>query len=127
MGDEAERLADMYDDCEEHARFGLTKDDFLQASAIYKMNKIKLVGSQISCPMCKNTFNKKTYHKSFCSNQKTTHHFSCKDRFWDGIKFFSIDVDAASVSNCFPTCPDCKMKMTKLAFNVWMCSCKKPH
>lgn len=42
----------------------------------YKNNKSANVGEMIICPICKETFKKKTYQQAFCCR-------SCKDKFWN--------------------------------------------
>lgn len=43
------------------------------------------IGSTINCPYCGKSFIKKTYHKVFCSNQKTHGRKNCKDRYWNTV------------------------------------------
>lgn len=51
----------------------------------YAKNRTAKVGETCICPTCKKSFLKTTYHKVFCSNQKTTKRGknSCKDRYWN--------------------------------------------
>jgi len=99
-GSEADRLSEFQDEnvdesniCDENgkrwARY--TENSFKMAQYTYKKNQTSPIGSEIQCPICKRIFIKTTYHKSFCSNQKTTSRFSCKDRYWDGIRWFSLN------------------------------------
>lgn len=55
----------------------------------YKYDKAKSapVGSMIQCPVCGTSIKKTTYHKVFCSNQKTVRRGSCKDRYNNMIAF----------------------------------------
>lgn len=39
------------------------------------------VGATVTCPVCGTSFVKTTYHKVFCSNQKTVKRGSCKDKY----------------------------------------------
>lgn len=54
---------------------------------IYSDNKLKQIGSNIICPVCRKIFKKRTKNHSFCSNQRTTKKGinSCKDKFWNRI------------------------------------------
>lgn len=49
----------------------------------YNLAKATRVGSNIICPVCDRTIVKTTYHKVFCSNQKTRKHGNCKDTYWN--------------------------------------------
>lgn len=50
----------------------------------YDANRAAKVGSKLSCPVCGASFLKTTYHKVFCSNQKTHRgKSSCKDQYWN--------------------------------------------
>lgn len=52
--------------------------------ATYDANRAAKVGSKLSCPVCGVSFLKTTYHKVFCSNQKTHRgKSSCKDQYWN--------------------------------------------
>lgn len=53
--------------------------------AKYKHNLIAATGSIIECPVCSKKFKKATYHKVFCSNQKTHGPENCKDRYWNTV------------------------------------------
>jgi hypothetical protein len=43
------------------------------------------VNTVIACPVCSKHFKKTTYHKIFCSNQKTHGSGNCKDRYWNTV------------------------------------------
>jgi hypothetical protein len=47
----------------------------------YDANRAASVGETVKCPVCGTPFIKTTYHKVFCSNQKTVKHGSCKDKY----------------------------------------------
>jgi len=50
----------------------------------YDANRAAKIGSKLSCPVCRASFLKTTYHKVFCSNQKTQRgSSSCKDQYWN--------------------------------------------
>jgi hypothetical protein len=41
------------------------------------------IGATIECPCCRKRIVKRTYHRVFCSNQKTHGRKNCKDRYWN--------------------------------------------
>jgi hypothetical protein len=41
------------------------------------------VGATVECPCCRKRIVKRTYHRVFCSNQKTHGRKNCKDRYWN--------------------------------------------
>jgi hypothetical protein len=43
------------------------------------------MGATIECPCCKKRIVKRTYHRVFCSNQKTHGRKNCKDRYWNMV------------------------------------------
>ncbi len=47
----------------------------------YDEARAALVGTTVKCPVCGTAFVKTTYHKVFCSNQKTVKRGSCKDKY----------------------------------------------
>lgn len=51
----------------------------------YEQAKEAEVGSLIFCAMCGTPIRKTTYHKAFCSNQKTGGRHNCKDRYWNTV------------------------------------------
>lgn len=53
--------------------------------AKYNANLRADTGSIIECPVCSKKFKKATYHKVFCSNQKTHGAENCKDRYWNTV------------------------------------------
>lgn len=67
----------------------LTDENHLKAradrQALYDAAKSAKVGSTIVCPWCEKQHEKTTYHKVFCSSQKTVKRgkMSCKDLFWN--------------------------------------------
>jgi len=64
-----------------------------QQIEIYQTNRNMSVGSKITCPMCKKIFEKTTYQKAFCSNQKTRKESSCKDNFWNIFSTKDININ----------------------------------
>lgn len=55
--------------------------------SLYEQAKSAKVGSQIRCPACGRMHTKTTYHKVFCTNQKTVKRGSgsCKDAYWNHV------------------------------------------
>lgn len=54
--------------------------------AQYDANRAAKTGSHVNCPVCGVSFKKTTYHKVFCSNQKTQRgRSSCKDQYWNTV------------------------------------------
>jgi hypothetical protein len=52
----------------------------------YQIARNAKVGSTISCPVCSRSIVKTTYHKVFCSNNKTLRgRSSCKDQYWNFV------------------------------------------
>lgn len=51
----------------------------------YDAAKRAKTGDKIVCPWCGKTHAKTTYHKVFCSNQKTKGRRNCKDMFWNNV------------------------------------------
>lgn len=51
--------------------------------ARYDIAKAAQTGSNINCPVCNKVHVKTTYHKVFCSNQKTRKGGNCKDHYWN--------------------------------------------
>lgn len=47
----------------------------------YDAARAASVGATVQCPVCGTAFVKTTYHKVFCSNQKTVKRGSCKDKY----------------------------------------------
>lgn len=55
----------------------------------YSFNKhLKNIGDICKCPICHNTFIKKTRAQVFCGNKNDR---SCKDAFWNFIKYGNIN------------------------------------
>lgn len=52
----------------------------------YKLNKSAKVGETIVCPICKETFVKKSYQQAFCCG-------TCKDKYWNDKKDRHKDPD----------------------------------
>lgn len=60
------------------------QQSFQEKRDLYTIAKEAKVGSTIACPNCKKMHVKTTYHKIFCSNQKTKPgKRNCKDRYWN--------------------------------------------
>ncbi len=53
----------------------------------YDKARAAAVGSTVACPVCGTRFVKTTYHKSFCSNQKTVKRGSCKDKYHNMVAY----------------------------------------
>ena len=51
----------------------------------YDTAKAANVGDTIQCPVCGQRIVKTTYHKVFCSNQKTKKNGNCKDQYWNVV------------------------------------------
>lgn len=73
MSNEADALADMYEDPN-------TEGDADRAFEIYHRNKDAKVRSTIRCPICEKRFRKRSYQHAFCSNKGGG---NCKDRYWN--------------------------------------------
>ncbi len=91
MGDEADRVNDMFNDdydmdgLNDHATSYSGKVQIMLAR--YKANKEAKVGTMIRCANCGARIVKTTYHKQFCTNGKTKkdRKSSCKDRYWNTV------------------------------------------
>jgi hypothetical protein len=60
------------------------QQSFKEKRDLYEVAKAAKVGSMIACPNCKKMHKKTTYHKIFCSNQRTKPgRRNCKDRYWN--------------------------------------------
>lgn len=55
----------------------------IRFKARYDIAKAAATGSNINCPVCNKVHVKTTYHKVFCSNQKTRRGGNCKDHYWN--------------------------------------------
>ena len=52
----------------------------------YEIARKAKTGSTIKCPSCGKSVVKTSYHKVFCSNQKTHRgRSSCKDKYWNTV------------------------------------------
>lgn len=60
-------------------------DRLSRAEKLYNKAKDAETGCTIACPWCEKLILKKTYHKIFCSNQKTNGKNNCKDHYWNNI------------------------------------------
>lgn len=61
-------------------------DKLHRAEKLYKIAKDAETGCTIKCPWCEKLIVKKTYHKIFCSNQKTHGKNNCKDKYWNNTQ-----------------------------------------
>lgn len=60
------------------------QNSFQEKRDLYEIAKSAKVGTMIACPNCKTMHKKTTYHKIFCSNQRTKPgRRNCKDRYWN--------------------------------------------
>jgi len=78
MGDEADRLNEMYDGYD--ASFNL-RDEEAMWDRYHDAEKAK-VGTVIRCATCDMPFVKKSYQSKFCSNKGRQ---NCKDKFWNTV------------------------------------------
>ena len=60
-------------------------DKLSRAEKLYSVAKNAETGCTIKCPWCEKLILKKTYHKIFCSNQKTRGKNNCKDHYWNNV------------------------------------------
>lgn len=83
-GDHAEHLDDQMECMESLASSSLSAS-ISTMEVKYNKNLKAPTGTIIECPVCNKKFNKATYHKVFCSNQKTGGPDNCKDRYWNTV------------------------------------------
>lgn len=90
MGEEADALNELgwdeiaeEDEREYQAQLYAKKID--QAIGRYREAARAEVGATICCPWCAKKIVKRTYHRKFCSNQRTHGKNNCKDRFWNNV------------------------------------------
>ncbi len=50
---------------------------------LLELSRTSEVGATITCPQCKNKFEKRNSQHLFCSNAKTQSGGNCKDRYWN--------------------------------------------
>ena len=89
MADYYDSRYDEYDGCDYHEDYyndskyeNLTISyslSILKAKAIYNINSKEKVGSEITCPVCKVKFKKKSYQQKFCNLPKRGS--KCRDTY----------------------------------------------
>lgn len=52
---------------------------------LYDLAQAARIHATIQCPCCKKMHTKTTYHKVFCSNDKTKGRGNCKDYYWNTV------------------------------------------
>lgn len=90
MGEEAEALSEMgwdemVEEDEREARGQAYLDKNAAARKRYDVAKRAETGATIKCAWCSKLIVKKTYHKVFCSNQRTHGKNNCKDRYHNNV------------------------------------------
>lgn len=75
------------------------QQSFQEKRDLYTIAREAKVGTMIKCPNCKTLHKKTTYHKVFCSNQKTKPgRRSCKDRYWNTVDATRMERAITSVA-----------------------------
>lgn len=81
-----EDWSDLADEEVQHEESQAYFDKLSRAESLYKKAKQAETGCTIKCPWCEKLILKKTYHKIFCSNQKTHGKNNCKDKYWNNTQ-----------------------------------------
>lgn len=98
MGEEADALTDMYEMYDTYYEEKSDLERKLEGiEHRYNIAKNAKIGSMIQCAYCGKHIKKTTYHKKFCSNQKTSKNkSSCKDKYWNLIDFRRFSYNSSS-------------------------------
>lgn len=90
MGEEADALTEQgWDeiaaDDEREFLISQYRNKIDRAVGLYNIARQAEVGATICCPWCTKRIVKRTYNRTFCSNQRTHGRNNCKDRFWNNV------------------------------------------
>lgn len=53
-----------------------------EMNRLYRTAKEAKVGHQVTCPVCRRPFKKRSYQQAFCRNKGRG---NCKDRYWNSV------------------------------------------
>lgn len=81
-----EDWSDLADEEMQHEDSQAYLDKLSRAESLYKKATQAETGCTIKCPWCEKLILKRTYHKIFCSNQKTHGKNNCKDKYWNNTQ-----------------------------------------